>query len=559
MSKKSSLYPYQVQAIENLIRALERSSTGKFLVTIPTGGGKTRVINDFLMNHFLKAKAKKTRKQVLWIANKSWELLAQAADDVANRYGHRAVCLSSVGTGLAGELGESYDADIIYTTIHTFHERKKEFKKNLSPDLIVVDELDLGEFGKRMKSLFKLYEGRVPIVGLTATPHDDSQFRKVYNVTFRKLVKDGYLAKPIPYYVRTNINWAPELRNGFVTEKSFEELDSDLRNEIIVRAYSPSEHGKTLVFALNVDHANRLTQMFRRIHPEVGTEAIHIRVGSRERKEILRRFRANQIQVLINVEMVTRGVDVPDIETIFMARPTESARLFIQMIGRGARKIKGSDKETFNLVEFTDNIHRYGEYFVSSGTMGFGKGKEINSTVGSRAVAGRQTQAKQGHLYSKSNQEAVVALRLTPNDIVLVEGRLRYEDALSFVECLSPQSLIDLARHGNWEYKWDIQIDLEPEEMLIEIEDCDHGEVRDACKELFLWSNENAVEGILGAMDYQNLRRVVRKGNDMWEWGIGSNLTKSKLIDEILYFDPKEIVSVLGNLYEEDIGFLEAS
>ena len=75
------------------------------------------------------------------------------------------------------------------------------------------------------------------------------------------------------------------------------------------------------------------------------------------------KFRKGQTQVLVNVEMFTHGMNVPEVDTIVMARPTDSEALCAQMIGRGARL---TDKKTrFIIVEVNDNITKHHEYLFN--------------------------------------------------------------------------------------------------------------------------------------------------------------------------------------------------
>ncbi|OWY67707.1 hypothetical protein B7486_30080 [cyanobacterium TDX16] len=60
-------------------------------------------------------------------------------------------------------------------------------------------------------------------------------------------------------------------------------------------------------------------------------------ISVKENSEKIKRFRAGELEVLINVEMLTEGTDLPNVQTVFLTRPTTSTILMTQMIGRALR------------------------------------------------------------------------------------------------------------------------------------------------------------------------------------------------------------------------------
>ena len=75
--------------------------------------------------------------------------------------------------------------------------------------------------------------------------------------------------------------------------------------------------------------------------------------------EVIRRFKyTDELDILINVQMVTEGVDVPSIQTVFLTRETNSDSLIMQMIGRGLRGEKAGGTKEANIVSFHDQWHK---------------------------------------------------------------------------------------------------------------------------------------------------------------------------------------------------------
>lgn len=76
--------------------------------------------------------------------------------------------------------------------------------------------------------------------------------------------------------------------------------------------------------------------------------------GNEDNSYIIEQFKSGKFDVLVNVNIMTEGSDVPDIETVFLTRPTQSEGLLMQMIGRGMRGIQAGGTEKVNLVDFND-------------------------------------------------------------------------------------------------------------------------------------------------------------------------------------------------------------
>lgn len=127
---------------------------------------------------------------------------------------------------------------------------------------------------------------------------------------------------------------------------------SNTRNQLIVNEYLKNKvsYGKTLIFAMNVLHCRFLYEEFKKHHVKCGV----IYSGKDDNFVVISDFKCNRYDVLINVNIMTEGTDVPDIQTVFLTRPTQSEGLLMQMIGRGMRGISAGGTETVNIVDFHD-------------------------------------------------------------------------------------------------------------------------------------------------------------------------------------------------------------
>ncbi|WP_164489515.1 helicase-related protein [Rummeliibacillus sp. TYF005] len=116
-----------------------------------------------------------------------------------------------------------------------------------------------------------------------------------------------------------------------------------------------------LYFAVNKIHAIELNKLFN--EKGIASEYVisseqHIATGvdlsNEANRERIRKFKNNEIDVLINVNILTEGTDLPDVQTVFLTRPTISSILMTQMIGRALRGKKTGGTEKAYIVSFID-------------------------------------------------------------------------------------------------------------------------------------------------------------------------------------------------------------
>lgn len=113
---------------------------------------------------------------------------------------------------------------------------------------------------------------------------------------------------------------------------------------------------RTIAFAVDIRHAEAMNAVFNAAG--VFASAVHSLMPHDTMKQELARFRAGELDVLFNVEVLTEGFDEPAIDAILMARPTRSAGLYTQMLGRGLRIMPG--KKDCLVLDFTDKYHQAG-------------------------------------------------------------------------------------------------------------------------------------------------------------------------------------------------------
>lgn len=110
-----------------------------------------------------------------------------------------------------------------------------------------------------------------------------------------------------------------------------------------------------VVFAPDVDTAANMTANFN--VAGIAAELITAKTPDRIRFEVLRRFERRELQVIVNVDLLGEGFDCPAIETVIMARKTESLALFIQQFGRALRPLEG--KLFARIIDHVGNCVRH--------------------------------------------------------------------------------------------------------------------------------------------------------------------------------------------------------
>lgn len=140
------------------------------------------------------------------------------------------------------------------------------------------------------------------------------------------------------------------------------------RNSFIAEHYSKNKekYGKTLIFADRWFQCEAISEYLRHRGVRTGTIYTHIDADpgsaaarnkrkSDENARVLDAFRKNELDVVLNVRMLTEGTDIPDVKTCFITRQTTSAILLTQMVGRALRGPKFGGTHEAYLVFFTDN------------------------------------------------------------------------------------------------------------------------------------------------------------------------------------------------------------
>ncbi|HHD2753888.1 TPA: DEAD/DEAH box helicase family protein [Clostridium perfringens] len=390
---KRKPYVHQKEAMSKLTKAVEAVDDYKGLLVIPTGGGKTLTAVQWILKNVLNKGSK-----VLWIAHRH-ELLDQALKTfMDNSYENLIPKKKSYNYRiLSGKHDRSCNIapsdDLIIASKDSLRSGLdylvKNWVKKIQEEIFIVIDEAHHSTAKGYKKIIKAVEenakGSVKLLGLTATPFRTADSEKgalkrvykddiTYSIDLRTLINKDILAKPVTSEMKSNVEVVidlseDELRNIRNKDNLPDNIINQIiknkdRNRMIVEHYlkNREKYGKTLVFAINQNHAIELKSVFEKhgvkadfIISGLETEFTRISVSNEEKERIIRDFKEGDLEVLVNVNMLTEGTDIPNAHTVFLARQTTSAILMTQMIGRALRgKAAGGTEEAY-IVSFVDD------------------------------------------------------------------------------------------------------------------------------------------------------------------------------------------------------------
>lgn len=390
---------FQLEAMKALDKIKEKNPSGfSTMLVLPTGAGKTYTAVHWILNRYVNQGAK-----VLWLAHRS-ELLRQAAETFYSDTTDETIPDISryISCVVSSEFGRSKDikgSDVVIASrqsvisgdnmkFYTDWARGKE-KVADRKLLLVLDEAHHAtcqSYRKIIKQL-KRFVPNLDVLGLTATPErtaksEQGSLKKIfttgsgiaYSIDLATLMKLGILADmeqeeihvPLDMtklFSQEDLKRITKFDLTSLSEKTLERITKNAeRNKLIVDTYvNKKEHyGKTIVFAIDVTNAIALNAMF----VSSGIRSDYVVSGlvtgpnnahsANRNSEVIDAFRKNKLDVIINVNILTEGTDIPDVQSVFLTRPTTSRILMTQMVGRGLRRTN-TGKTKVNIVSFLDD------------------------------------------------------------------------------------------------------------------------------------------------------------------------------------------------------------
>lgn len=354
------LRPYQQDAV-NAIWAHISDRKDNPCAVLPTGSGKTPILAQLCSDV-----VNRWNRRVLVLSHVK-ELLAQAVDKIKIMSPQLPVGIYSAGLGFK-ETGYA----VTVAGIQSIH--RKADKLGVI-DLVIVDECHLipksgdGMYLRLLKDL-RLINPAMRVVGLTATPYrtkggvicgEDAILNSIcYECGVRELIAKGYLCD-----VRTKGSKKKVDLKGVHTrggEFVQGELEAIMNDEVLVSIAvqeiieETRDRTSVLIFATGKKHAGQIRAEIEKHGHECGyVDGESLDFG---RSHTLTRFQQRDLKFLVNINVLTTGFDAPNIDCVVMMRPTMSAGLYYQMVGRGFRI--DPHKDDCLVLDYGGNVLRHG-------------------------------------------------------------------------------------------------------------------------------------------------------------------------------------------------------
>jgi superfamily II DNA or RNA helicase len=348
------LRDYQDDAVSELWSDLQGKQ--RALLILATGLGKT-VVGGEIIGRYLRANPE---RDVLVVAH---------TKDLVNQLERALWRHLPKGVKTQVLTGDDKPRDVHGVTCATVASALDAVLKGWRPGLVMVDETHhVGEDGQFDRLLTELADALQ--FGVTATPWRADQYdiEQRFGVASYKLgieegMKRGYLAAVDYRLFVDNIDW-DVVRQASENKYSLKELNSKLflvqRDDAVIDALSDAWRNvadpRGIIFCQTIQHCEHMEQLVRRRPEWRNASAIHANMPKRERQQRLLDFRSGRIPLLIAVDILNEGVDVPDVNILAFARVTHSRRIFVQQLGRGLRLRAGKDKVV--ALDFVSDIRR---------------------------------------------------------------------------------------------------------------------------------------------------------------------------------------------------------
>lgn len=364
------LRPYQVKAVDECWEALKKDDQPVLLMA-SVGAGKSLMLASILLS------MQNAGKRALCLVNNA-ELVRNNHATFSEEDGDASIYCAALHD-------KSFNAPIVFGTPQSILNaiNKNEQIGDIRFNLIVVDEAhainhknDRSCFMRILRHYKQLYPD-MRLLGATGTNFrfkgtsivgDDCLFKsQVGNITTEQLIHDEYLIEPrfeIDEDLTLDFSKVKIKQNGMFDQKQLEEVIeksarlTELICEQVVHIMEAQQRRGVFFFATTKKHAYEILS-----HLPDGESAIILgETPQDERTQILDKARAGKIRYIVNIAIISVGVDVPSYDTIAYLRPTESLVLLVQTMGRVLRLCPSTGKDNALVLDFAGNIERHRDW-----------------------------------------------------------------------------------------------------------------------------------------------------------------------------------------------------
>ena len=362
---------YQEEAVQSVFDYINSGKKGNPIIALITGGGKSVIIAEFIRRTMQQNPATRTI-----MLTHSKELIVQNAEKLQTIWQAAPVGIYSAGVGR-----KDHGLPITFGGVQSAA-KAIEKKGNIFGriDFMVVDEchtISPSEETTYRKVISALKEDNpnLIVIGLTATPYrlkdglltneecgifTDFCYDKTRPEDFLEFIENGFISPIIPKRTESQFDLSGvHTVAGDFNSRELEEAtgDHDIISKCLSETIAASQgRKKWITFVSGVDNCEYVAEEFRK--RGIPTECVHSKKSKSENDAIIADFKAGRFINLVNANKLTTGFDAPDIDLICMMRPTQSAALWVQMIGRGLRIAQ--NKKDCLVLDFAGNTERIG-------------------------------------------------------------------------------------------------------------------------------------------------------------------------------------------------------
>jgi superfamily II DNA or RNA helicase len=391
---------------------------GSALVLMATGLGKSMVANQLIANEYYR----NPEQEILVLAHMS-DLVRQLEFSSWSQLPKD--CSTHLWTD--GER-PAYSGGVVFATWQSMSaalDRGESLEGRFG--LVVVDEAHHAPSQGFSQLLARLAPNF--LVGMTATPWrgderdiTDLFGQPVFSMDIIDGMQKGYLAE-VDYRMLTDgIDWkevAMSSRQGLTIKDLNKKLLVPERDVAMVRTISEKiseiPNARALAFCRSIEHAERLRPLFSA--QGVRAALMHSGLPREQRFMNLSAFRMGEIDLLISIEMLNEGIDVPDVNLVAFMRVTHSRRIFLQQLGRGLRV--NARKSRVLVLDFVADVRR------------LAAGVAINREARAKSASVEIVRYRDGDIINFDQDEPVAFFDEYLADVASVEdlsegGRLRF-------------------------------------------------------------------------------------------------------------------------------------
>ena len=334
---KLILRNYQ-ETIINSCRDAFKNGYKKLCCVLPCGAGKTAI---FCYLAYLNTLKKPSNRVLILLHRK--ELLKQTIDAF-----------------------QAFQINTDHINIAMIQSFKNTLKAGVKPySLIIIDECHHAT-SNSFKTVLNAYS-KTALIGFTATPArlDGKPLGAIFNrlivgVDYSYLISNNYLVDYDYFSPDLNFDFSKwKLKSGdFDTVDNALHLDKKAIYGDILKYIDLSK--KTIIYSPTIDYSKKLeAQINEHFSARVSAE-FNGTTPQNERNRIINDFKNDKIKILINVDLIGEGFNVPSCDCVFLLRATQSLTLYIQQAGRALRSDPQNPNKRASIFDFVGNIYRFG-------------------------------------------------------------------------------------------------------------------------------------------------------------------------------------------------------